>query len=227
MELGVLQVEVGLDQEDLHVLPLHLLDQLERVARRRRDARLRLDVPDDVQAEALAEVRPGAMVRDDLEALVRRHRRVPALLAPRPGACRSRRSAPGSSAASAGRSSDELRRIGLGDAPAVVRIQPVVRVAEGMDVAHGAGHLARRDVEDLGRRGGVEVAVGAGLDLRVAALLDERREPADLELAPDHDEQVGLRELQDEAGLGLDEVGILVAAADEVHGRMVSRRPRV
>src|SRR5919198_3603633 len=74
-----LQVEVGLDHDDLHVLALHLLDHVDRVRRRGRDPRPRLDVADDVEAEPLGEVGPRAVVGDDLEAAVRGHRRLPAL----------------------------------------------------------------------------------------------------------------------------------------------------
>src|SRR2546430_12974150 len=58
-------------------------------------------------------------------------------------------------------------------------------------------------------QGGVEISVGALLNLRVAALRDERRQPADLEIASDHNEDVGVIELEDEARLRLDEVRVL------------------
>ncbi len=116
-----------------------------------------------------------------------------------------------------GRHAGELVRDRLRDAPAVVRVEPVVRVPEGVDVAHRAGDLAGGDLEDLRGERGVEVAVRPHLDLRVAALLDERRQPADLQLPAHGHEEVGLGELQDEAGLGLDEVRVLVAAGDRLH----------
>ena len=96
---------------------------------------------------------------------------------------------------------------------AVLRIQPVVRIALRVHVAHRARDLARRDLENRAPERRVEIAVGAGLNLRVAALLDQRRQPADLQLAADDDQQVGLLQLQDEARLGLDEVRILIAAS--------------
>ena len=91
-----------------------------------------------------------------------------------------------------------------------------------MHVAHRARDLPLRDVQDARVRRGVEVAVGAGLDLRVAALLDERRQPADLQLASDDDQQVGLLQLQDEAWLGFDEVRILVAARERIDGDAIA-----
>ena len=68
----------------------------------------------------------------------------------------------------------------------------------------------------------VEIAVRARLDLRVAALLDQRRQPADLQLAADDDQQVGLLQLEDEARLGFDEVRILIAARDRLDGDAVA-----
>src|SRR5262249_4488823 len=82
------------------------------------------------------------------------------------------------------------------------RIEPVVRVAERVDVAHRSRDLAGGDLEDLRRERRVEVAFGARLDLGVAALVDERRQPADLQLATHHDQQVGGVELEDEARVG-------------------------
>src|SRR6185503_16557084 len=69
-----LEAEVGLHDDELHALALHLVDELDDVRRWRGDAGLGLDVPDDVQAPPLHEVRPGAVVRHELRALVRRER---------------------------------------------------------------------------------------------------------------------------------------------------------
>src|SRR5437867_901245 len=56
----------------------------------------------------------------------------------------------------------------------------------------------------------------ARLDLAVSALLDERRQPPDLQLASDRHQEVGALELQNEARLGLDEVRILVPLCDRL-----------
>src|SRR5204863_5247143 len=69
---------------------------------------------------------------------------------------------------------------------------------------------------------GVEITVGADLKLRVAALLNQRRQPPDFQFAADDDEQIGALQLQNEAGLGFDEVRILITARDEVDGRAVA-----
>ena len=138
-----LEVEVGLDQEDLDALPLHLLDEVDGVAGRRRDAGPRLHVADHVQAEAVAEVRPGAVVGHDLESPCRAPSSRPSASRPRPAACRSPRSAGRSRRRPPGRSAASFCLDGLGDAPAVVGIEPVVRVARRVHVAHGARDLAR------------------------------------------------------------------------------------
>ena len=115
------------------------------------------------------------------------------------------------SAAPAGSSSRELRGDGAGDDPPVLGVEPEVRVAERVDVAHRARHRARRPLEDVAAVGGVEVAGGARADLVVAALVDQRRQVADLELEAGDDQQIRLRELQHERGLRVDEVRVLVA----------------
>src|SRR6185295_13746342 len=86
----------------------------------------------------------------------------------------------------------ELLADRLRDAPAVFRIEPVMRIAERMDVAHRARDLTGRNLENRGGERRVEVAFAARLDLLVAALLHQRRQPPDLELASDDDEQIGL-----------------------------------
>ena len=64
--------------------------------------------------------------------------------------------------------------------------------------------------------GRVEVTAAADLHLRIATLLDERRQPADLQLAADGHQDVRLLQLQDEARLGFDEVRILISAGDRL-----------
>ena len=54
--VGRLQIEVRLDQHQLHVLPFHLVDQIERVLRRRRNARPWLDVADHVEPNRSAKL---------------------------------------------------------------------------------------------------------------------------------------------------------------------------
>jgi hypothetical protein len=91
-----------------------------------------------------------------------------------------------------------------------------VRIAERVDVAHGAVHRAGGSVEDLHPLRDVEVAGGAGADVVVAALVEQRRQPADLQLQADHFEQVGIFQQQQKTRLWLDEVRVLIAAPDGV-----------
>ena len=120
------------------------------------------------------------------------------------------------------RSSENLSAILLGDPLAVLRIHPVVRVAQRMDVAHGARDVPVGNLEDRGAERRVQIALRADLNLRVPALLDERRQPADLELAADADQHVGLLQLEDEARLRLDEVRVLIALRHRVDGDVIA-----
>ncbi len=183
--------------------------------RGRRDTRLGLHVAHHVQAEVIGEVRPGAVIGDDLRALVGGHLRLPALVS---------RADPPLEVLLPLRVGGRVGRVHggellldrFGDALAVVGIQPIVRVAGRMDVAHRARDLAGGDLQDLGGEGGVEVAVRTGLDLRVAGLRDERGQPADLQLAAHRDQEVRLVQLEDEAGFRLDEMRVLVAARERL-----------
>ena len=89
-----------------------------------------------------------------------------------------------------------------------------MRIAERVDIAHRTRDLSSGYLENLRLERRVEIPLGSRLNLRVAALLDERRQPADLQLAADGDEHVGLLKLEDEARLRLDEMRILIAPGD-------------
>ena len=78
------------------------------------------------------------------------------------------------------------------------------------------------NLENRGAERGVEIARRAHLNLRVPALLNQRRQPADFELAADADQHVRLLQLEDEAGLRLDEVRILIALGHRVDGDVVA-----
>ena len=86
-----------------------------------------------------------------------------------------------------------------------------------MDVAHRAGDLSLRNVQDPRPQRGVEIPVRADLNLRIPALLNERGQPAHLEISTNDDEQVGPLEPEDETRLRLDEVRILVTTRDCLH----------
>jgi hypothetical protein len=82
--------------------------------------------------------------------------------------------------------------------------------------------LPGRNVENpyAGRR--VEVARRAGLNPGVAALGQQRRQPPDLQFTPHHHQQVGVVQLENEAGLGFDEVRILIAAGQRLDAHLVA-----
>jgi hypothetical protein len=69
-------------------------------------------------------------------------------------------------------------------------------------------------VEDLNALRNVEVAGGARADVVVAALVKQRRKPADFQLQSDDFQELGVLQQQEEARFRLDEVRILVALAD-------------
>jgi len=104
----------------------------------------------------------------------------------------------------------ELRRDRAGDHAPVVGIRPVVGVAVGVHVAHGPRDLGRGSLEDVASDRRVQIARVTRVDLVVAALIDERRKVADLQLEPGGDQEVRAGEFQDEGGLGVHEVGVLI-----------------
>src|SRR5205807_1634944 len=79
----------------------------------------------------------------------------------------------------------------FGDAASVLRIEPIVRVAERVNVAHGAAYRTAWLFEDLRELRGVKITDGCRLNLGIAALRDQRRQPSDLEIEADADEQRG------------------------------------
>src|SRR6266511_3631586 len=62
----------------------------------------------------------------------------------------------------------------------------------------------------------------ADLDFRIGGLSDERRKPADLEFETNDHQEIGLPEFQKKAGLGFDEVRVLVAAGDGLDSDIVA-----
>src|SRR6185369_6021003 len=106
--------------------------------------------------------------------------------------------------------------------PAIVRLEPVMRVPRWVDIAHRAGNLPGGNLQDLDVHRGIEISLAARLNLRVAAAADERRQPADLQLAADDDQEVGPADSQDEARLRIDKVRILVPLGERRDGDAVA-----
>src|ERR1700674_1364276 len=148
------EIEVRLNGNDLDAVALHLLNQREIMLRTRGNAGARFDIADDIQAEMVSEIRPRAMVGDDLAPGVGLHLRQPLLI----GLLEPlfERGVP-------------LRKIGgvirmhlaefvlnaLCDAQTVFRIEPVVRIAKRVDIAFGTRHLSRWNLENPGETRGI------------------------------------------------------------------------
>ena len=161
------------------------------------------------------------MVGDHFAAAIRRHRRVPALL----GFAQA--------LVEIGEALGEIGCIGwpelgelvlksFSDAPSVLRIKPIVRIAQGMHIAHRARDLCRGDLENLAELRHVDIAPASHLDLGISTLRDQGRQPSDLELQAHHHQQIRFLELQQEAGLRLDEMGILIAFGDGLDGNPIA-----
>src|SRR6266849_3306679 len=208
-----LQIEVWLDHNHLDVLLLHLPDELDGVLRARRNAGPRLNVADHVQVKLFRKVRPRTMIGDDLAAFVWLHLRQPFLVGLLEALFKIRvamfeiRNVVGTHLA-------ELVGDAFGDAQAILRIKPIVRIAERVNVAFGTSDHARGNFENFGETRSVKIAGGADLDFGIRGLGDQRRQPADFEFETDNDQEIGALELEQEAGLGVDKVRILVAAGN-------------
>src|SRR5437899_8145128 len=145
------------------------------------DARAWFDITHNIKAKVFGEVRPGAVIGNNLAPGIRFHVGEPLFVSlldalfersialfeisgiPRP----------------------HFREFVLnpfGNAQAIFGIEPIVRVAEGMDVALGAGDDAGGNLENFGKARSVKVACGADLNLRIGGLADEGRKPADFQL---------------------------------------------
>ena len=173
------------------------------------------------------EVRKRPVVGDHLQPLVGRHRREPLLLGRVEAAAESRRGAARNAPDRSGAAARTCPHTSFTDALAVLRIEPVVRVAERDARRPSRASPARLGISRISAFSRcVQIALGAGLDLRVAALLDERRQPADLQLAADDDEDVRLLQLQDEARLRLDDSADPGSRAPSPRSWRDRRRPR-
>src|ERR1700737_2836209 len=84
----------------------------------------------------------------------------------------------------------ELVLDSFSDAQAVIGIEPIMRIAEGMDIPFGASNLAGGQLQNSGEARSVEIAGAAYLNAGVAGLSDRRRKPHDLEFATDEDKEL-------------------------------------
>lgn len=77
-------------------------------------------------------------------------------------------------------------------------------------------------LENLGELRGLQIPWRSGLHARITALRDQGRQPSYLQLQADRNQQIGAVHFGDEAGLGLDEMRILVALAKRLDRDAVS-----
>jgi hypothetical protein len=96
-----------------------------------------------------------------------------------------------------------------------------VRITERVNIALRTGDLPGRHLKDLRLERRVDIAISSNLDLSIATLLDQRRQPADFEITTDEDEQVGLLEFKDETRFRLDEVRILVSPGNRIDSNAI------
>ncbi len=107
----------------------------------------------------------------------------------------------------------------------VARVEGYVRVAERMDVAHGAVHR-RRHFEQVHERRRFEVPGAAGLDLRVTRILQQHRHPANLEIRSSGHDQIRRACTRYETRLCIDSVYVLERAGRRVDVDLVAAQVR-
>src|SRR5579859_5230913 len=135
----------------------------------------------------LGKVWPGAVIGHDFTSSVSCHLRVPPLLSFRKAlvevgeALLKVRSVARVQFA-------ELSRNALGHAPAIVRVEPVMRIAQRMHIAFSARDFALRNLKNFRKLRGVEIPISSGLDASIAGLCDQRRQPAYLQIETYTDE---------------------------------------
>ena len=91
-----------------------------------------------------------------------------------------------------------------------------------MHVAHGARDFARGLFQDFRKLRGVKIAIRTYLDLRIAALRDQWRKPADLQLQSHDYQQICVAQLEQEAGLGFHKVRILISLGNRLDGHLIT-----
>src|ERR1700682_1152189 len=216
--VGSFKIEVGFDDDDLHIFTFHLCNQFDGVLWGGRYAGARLDVADDIEVEVFGEIGPRAVIRDDFAASVRFHIGFPALVGMLQALLKGSVSL-GKIRGIAGAHLVELVLNAFGDTQSIFGVQPVMRIAKGLDVALRARYLAGGNFQNSCKTRSVQIAGGGNLNFRIAGLSDQRGKPADLQFESHDDEQIGFAEFEQKTGLGFDKVGVLVAACDgfDVH----------
>jgi hypothetical protein len=161
------------------------------------------------------------MERHDLGPFIRGHQRVPPFLAG------------GKATVEIGISLGEVRSAGgrelaqlvadrLRNTPPVARLEPVVRIAERMNVPHRARDLPCRNFQNFHIQRCIQIPIGPRLNLAVAAARQQRWEPPNLQLASNDDQDIGLAHRENEARFRIDKVRVLISARQRRHRHPVA-----
>jgi hypothetical protein len=94
---------------------------------------------------------------------------------------------------------------------AIVRVQPIMRVAQRMNVPLCTSDCALGDFQNFRELRCVQISGCGRLDVSVAALRDQRRQPANFQIQSHQDQKIGVPQLQQETRLGIDEMRVLIA----------------
>src|SRR5712692_6725449 len=140
--------------------------------RRRRNSGARFNVSAHIESEVLGEVRPRPVIGYDLSSAIGRHLPLPLLI-------RFRQSLlkillPLLEVGPVGWIHfSQLSRDTLGYTAAIIRVRPIMRVAQRVNVPFRAGDGALRDLQNLGELGCIQISRRGRLDISVAALSDQ------------------------------------------------------
>ena len=110
----------------------------------------------------------------------------------------------------------DVLRDGLGDD----RVDDKMGIAEGVDVASGAGR-AGGHVHQAHALRSLDAAGLADFDLRVARVLQQRRQPPDLEFGAAVDQDISVAQLDDETRTRIDEVGVFGRFGEDAYVHFV------
>src|SRR5260370_40175272 len=91
-----------------------------------------------------------------------------------------------------------------------------------MDIAFRARDGSLRNLENFSELRRIQISRRGWLDISVATLSDQRRKPADLQLQSHTDQEIGVTQLQQEAGFGIDKVRILIAPGQRLNINLVA-----
>ena len=83
-----------------------------------------------------------------------------------------------------------------------------------MNISHSPRDLPLGDFQNFGKLRCIEVSRRPNLYFWIAALCDKRRQPSDLQLQSNADQQIRLAQLQQKARLGFDKMRVLISPGE-------------